>query len=615
MKPFQAKTVVRISRRTILAGGLALLGGCSLNNAAVRSQSPEDADAAGSKTRLVGDVAVPDGMSPMRVESVALVTGLLDTGSDPAPSPQRAVLLGELQKRGVQNPNQLLASPTTALVLVQGFLRPGIQKGDRFDVELRIPERDETSSLRGGWLMETRLRVFAVGELDGRIHDGKPLALAEGPILVDPSADEKDRVALCRGRVLGGGVALDSRPLRLILKPDQQSVFVSAQIGTALDKRFNTFSRGLKRGVATPKTDRYVDLVVHPRYKDNIERYMLVVAAVPLRETAPERASRLAVLERQLFDPLTSASAALRLEAIGKEGIDTLRKGLQATDPEVRFYSAEALAYLDDVEAAKPLAESAQKEPAFRAFALAALSAMDDKGRVAAYEALRNLLDVQSAETRYGAFRALWAMNSSDRLIRGETLKDQFSYHLLKTSGPPMIHVTRSYRPEIVLFGADQRFRTPLALQAGNHIAVNGTSGDTVTVSKFVPGEPDQKRQISTKVDDVIRTIVELGGTYPDVVQVLQQAKTTQSLASRFEVDAVPQVGRTYARGGVEGAQEEEKSEFVAANPAPDLFADPSAKAKKRPKPAASAKEADEPEKKPGAIKSFFNKVTGRAAS
>ena len=51
--------------------------------------------------------------------------------------------------------------------------------------------------------------------------------------------------------------------------------------------------------------------------------------------------------------------------------------------------------------------------PAFRAFALAALSAMDD---MAAYDALDQLLEVPSAETRYGAFRALWAMNPQDDL-------------------------------------------------------------------------------------------------------------------------------------------------------------------------------------------------------
>ena len=110
------------------------------------------------------------------------------------------------------------------------------------------------------------------------------------------------------------------------------------------------------------------------------------------------------------------------------------------------------MAYLDDTRAAPVLAKAAAEEPAFRAFALAALSAMDDGG---AYDQLRSLLDLPSAETRYGAFRALWAMNPEDAVIKGESLGG-FNYHVLSTAGPPMIHVTRSFRPEIVVFGHEQ---------------------------------------------------------------------------------------------------------------------------------------------------------------
>ena len=81
---------------------------------------------------------------------------------------------------------------------------------------------------------------------------------------------------------------------------------------------------------------------------------------------------------------------------------------------DMKFYAAEALAYLDDTAAAGVLAEVARNEPAFRVNALAALSAMDD---ASAYEGLRSLLEVKSAETRYGAFRALWAMNQHDALL------------------------------------------------------------------------------------------------------------------------------------------------------------------------------------------------------
>ncbi len=61
-----------------------------------------------------------------------------------------------------------------------------------------------------------------------------------------------------------------------------------------------------------------------------------------------------------------------------------------------------------------------------------------------------------------------------------------------------------------------------------------------------MPHEADQKRVVSTRVDDVIRAIVELGGTYPDVVQALQEAKAAGCLEGRFEIDALPEAGRTY---------------------------------------------------------------------
>ena len=55
-------------------------------------------------------------------------------------------------------------------------------------------------------------------------------------------------------------------------------------------------------------------------------------------------------------------------------------------------------------DAVDALAEAAAKEPAFRTYALTALSAMDE---VDARDKLYELLESNSAETRYGAFRAL----------------------------------------------------------------------------------------------------------------------------------------------------------------------------------------------------------------
>ncbi|MBI1903568.1 MAG: flagellar basal body P-ring protein FlgI [Planctomycetia bacterium] len=549
---------------------LALLAGCStLDN--MRSQSPEEPDATAG-VQLVGNVAIPYGRDEIEVEGVGLVVGLPGTGSDPPPSIYRSMLLDEMHKYNVPRAEELLASKDTALVLVSGKLRMGMQSGDKFDVELTIPARGETKSLRSGWLMEVRLTEKAV--LGGEVRSGRLLAKAQGPVLVDGVGSEEgdDPAANVRGRVLGGGVSLSDHAAGLILATSYQQVVYSALVGNAVNQRFHTYRNGVRQNLANPKNNEYVDLRIHPRYKHNVPRYLRVVRALPLRETTTQRVARLEVLQRQLLDPLTSSTAALRLEAVGHEGVPALLKGLESPDPEARFHAAEALAYLDhdqSIAAAPILGSIARNESAFRVFALTALSAMNS---FESREQLRELLNVKSAETRYGAFRALWAMDNGDPLVKGEMLGGKFSYHTIGAEGPPMIHVTNSFRPEIVLFGNNQQLLTPLTLEAGKSILITAPAGGPLTVSRFAVGEPDQKRQVSPKLDDVIRAAVELEGTYPDVVQMLQQASQKNLLAdgSRLVADAIPQADRVYRRPGSPEATAEAPT--VSLGPLPNLF-------------------------------------------
>jgi hypothetical protein len=174
-------------------------------------------------------------------------------------------------------------------------------------------------------------------------------------------------------------------------------------------------------------------------------------------------------------------------------------------------------------------------------------------------------------------------MNENDPFLRNEYLGNRFHYHLLDVPGPDMIHVTRSHLPEVVVFGNDQHFQLPLVVDAGKSILVNGQGDGKITVSRFVPGAEPRKREVSTHVDEVIRAIVDLGGTYPDVVQALQQANAEGALASRFEVDALPEPGRRYDRDvkqasaddGESSGPETDQAQFEIATPLPDLFRRP----------------------------------------
>jgi hypothetical protein len=517
---------------------------------------------------LVGKYTHPYGMEYVKIESVGLVTGLAGTGEDPPATPQRSELLAEMKQRQVENPNEVLASLDTAIVVTRAFIRPGAREGDRLDIEVRVPTRSETTSLRGGWLRQTRMSPLAV--LGGGVRSGHVMAVAEGPILVDPQASGKEGDARAvRGRVLGGGRVTKARPLGLVIDDRFKSFNLSIQIANALNARFFTRTNGRKQGVANPKTDEFIEVTVADRYRENVGRYMQVLRCVAVGETARERQARMARLSRQLMEPVTAGTAALQLEAIGgDEAAEILQRGLESPSTEVRFYSAEALAYLDKTAAVDELAAMARNEPAFRINALAALSAMDD---LVAYEALRDMLSVSSAETRYGAFRALWNMNSSDPFVSGEEMNG-FTLHVLPVGGPPMVHVTNSFRPEIVIFGQLEPLKTPLLVEAGGKVLVNGLHSGRLTVSRFGTGSAEQ-REIEPDIEQLIRTIVDLGGTYPDVVQALQLAKAQGAMTSRLDVDALPKSGRPFQRTlGSDESEEGEDESVGLATPLPDLF-------------------------------------------
>ena len=508
--------------------------GCA--GSAIRSQSPEiealvnlEAD-----TKLVGDYAGPWGLNTQHIERAALITGLAGTGSDPPPNAQRQKLMADMQARGVVEPNNLLASTSTSLVWIHGYLPPGVRKGDRFDVRVEVPIDSETTSIAGGYLMETRLSEMAV--LGNRVRDGHVLGLAEGPLLVDPvSSGTLDSVAKLRANVPGGGVSLASRPIGLILGSDHRSIALSKRIGDCINRRFHALTRGSKRGVATPKTDRFIELESPEIYALNLNRYVRVVRCIAVIEPPGGRHLRLELLARQLADPVTAPAAALRLEAIGKDAISTLRKGLESKDPEVQFASAEALAYLGESIAAPALARAATRLRSARPAALAALGVLDDANGI---DALQGLLTSVSAETRYGAFRSLWNMNHASPLVRGQQLGDACNLHVLDVEGPPLVHVTRSHRPEIVLFGVEHPIADGLKAEAGSSIVVV-VEDSIATVSCFAVGQSDQQMDVPAEVDQIIRAIMKLGGSYPDVVQFLQQASACHSLESRLAFDAL----------------------------------------------------------------------------
>lgn len=528
-----------------------LLVGCA-EIPSFRSQTPDDEDginleAEEVKTDYLGGKITIAGTNFMVVQGVALVMNLDGTGGDPPPSIYRSRLLDDMRRRQVPKPNAILRSPDTALVLTRAYIPPVVRKGDKFDVEIRLPENSDATSLKGGWLMESYLTEQAI--VPGRAPmKGHTWAKVKGPILVSAGVGDEGapESLLKRGRVLGSGIALKERPLGVYLRSEYSSIRNARRVESRINQRFYGYSHGQRNGLASAKTNEYVRLDVQGNYKNNQARYLQVIRNIAFRETAVQERSRIERLRKKLVNPPTAAVAALRLEAIGKVAIPFLKQGLESPSLEVRFYSAEALAYLGDASGVDDLVQAVRDERAFRVYGLAALSIIDES---VTYFGLRQLFNEESVETRYGAFRAYWTLNKDDPFLRGENLHDQFMLHDFPTTGEPLVHLTRSQHAEVVVFGADQRFQTPLSLTAGGAIMVNARAGDeSVVVSRFEVGKPDQRRAVSTRVTDVIRAVADMGGSYPDVAQMLAQASHQHNLPGRLEVDALPQAGRFYMR-------------------------------------------------------------------
>ncbi len=135
-----------------------------------------------------------------------------------------------------------------------------------------------------------------------------------------------------------------------------------------------------------------------------------------------------------------------------------------------------------------------------------------------------------------------------------------------------MVHVTRSFRPEIVLFGHDQRLQTPFTLEGGKSIIVRVNRPDRVVVSRFAVGEPDREMVVSDRLEEIIRAVIDVGGHYPDVVGLLHAAKmesrlATASKSTQFHKPA----GRTItANGRPRPARNSNSSKCLAS--LPNLF-------------------------------------------
>jgi flagellar basal body P-ring protein FlgI len=577
-------------QRAGLCLGILLLSlvGCSTEQFRLQS-SDDDKSEKPLDVKTVGSVTSIYGVQPVRVFGVGVVYGLSEKGGATKPGPLRQQGIRLLKEMGCKDPVAFLAQPDVAVVRVAAILPPGIQKGEPVDVDVEVDPGDPVPSLRGGTLLECELSEYADkqqlrggegprGDLKGHV-----LVKAQGPLLVGlGEIGDKNRER--RGRIWGGGKCLVDRNFGLILNKDSKDARTAKLVADRINERFYGPFRGTMRGMAEAKTDNLVTLRIPHQYKNNWPRYLRVVRQLPLRENTSRRNQYARQLGEQLLDPAMTVVAALKLEALGTEAISSLKRGLEQESPLVRFTAAEALAYLGEPCCAEPLAQLIEQDPRLRAYGLTALASLDES---VCHIQLRRLLAADSAETRYGAFRALRTLDDRDQAIPGMPISD-FHLHRAAPDSKPMIHIATTRRAELVLFGDEQALLPPFALQAGHDFLVTAREGEeTCKVARISARSTPLKEECSLKVDEVVRKLGAMGATYADVVELLQQADQRQNLTCRVLVDAVPQAPSVYAlvnQGAAlafEADADEDADNAVDLGMTPNLFSQPGRRAAK----------------------------------
>ncbi|MFO0864250.1 MAG: flagellar basal body P-ring protein FlgI [Gemmataceae bacterium] len=576
----------RLCLGALLGCSVALAGCHSTDFPNVRGQSAEESEKDKDlDVRCVGDVTEVANVNPITISGVGLVTHLDGTGGTP-PGTYRGLLEQELRKRKVENIKQMLDSSDNALVLVNAVIPAGARKADPIDIEVSLPPGSKATSLKGGYLQECTLRNYEAAkninpDAANRLLPGHILGKAKGWLMVGLTSTEEEG-NLRHARVWSGGVSFIDRPLHFVLKNDEKSAVIASAVANKLNVNFQEDPQRM-RAVANAQRERLlllgdiageinnkhelvstssremakaisretIALRMPHAYRHNIERYLRVARLTPLREDLETMSKYRSRLTKMLHDPTETIRAALRLEAMGKDAIPTLKAGLADEHPLVRFASAESLTYLGSTAGVPELATLADQHPPLRAYCLIALASLDES---VCRTKLSDMFASDDPELRMGAFQALKLLDDRDPQLNGEQIAQTFWMHRVAPESERLVQFSLGKKAEVIFFGSEHRLRTPMKIASGpaSEFIVTADAGDDrVTISRITV-EGQNRKQCSMKLEEVLRTMADMGARYPDIVDFLRNLDEQHALNCPVKLAVAPTTPsvETIADGG-----------------------------------------------------------------
>jgi hypothetical protein len=526
-----------------------------------KTESVQEVLQSEERPRLVGEAASLLWMDIHEYEGFGLVNGLPETGGDVKPSQQRDYILRELRANNVDKPNEVLASKATALVRMKMYANPGVAKGEATDVIVELSDQCEATSLRNGWLMPSRIMEMQLVGNQTKSSDIK--ARASGPLVILPTCITKeDSVNVTRAVILGGARMVEGRKFGLRVKESVRHATTSAAISRAINDRYFFHNGSERKGVASSKNDSLIMLETPSKFNWDVQHYTDVLLSIVFLENRTELEERMDKCRQRMNEPTIARQACLELEAIGKEAIPILEKGLTSSDRELRFYAAYSLAYLYHPAAAPVLAELAKTVPEFRPLCLTGLQVLD---HFSAKDQLETLLQDPEPETRYGALLALRNRNPRDLSVRGQPIGEMTNFVMIPSS-VPLVAVSLEQRPEVAVFGDSPAVNMQGYFEINPRLTMRRDENGQIYLVRFQKGDEDLVARVAPDCLSVLEGIRTVGGTYNDVIVWLDEAKRNNWIEAPIEFNPKPHAGRVYHRNGPEKNTEKDIERDTASN-------------------------------------------------
>ena len=515
---------IRVVLATIVAFCFGLILTSCSRPIAPPTAKPEPEGKVSLFDNTVGGIAELEGWASIPVKGYGIVMGLAGTGSRECPRQILEIIQAGTRGRtrpdgkpifGDANLRELINSPNTAVVVLQGEIPPAAAAGDKIDLTVSTLPNTQTTSLAGGDLFVSELSIEAP-TTSGTPVRTRPMALAgypePAPIFVNPFASDNPEsrpVSLRSGKIIGGGQVLKSRPLRLVLRVPGGSARLVRQITERINFRFPVPPGEPATAEALDRMT--VNLMIPREYQSQTRHFLMLVLQTSIFDDPVWIANWSEQLIAELAKPNSPAEQiTAALESIGNSTVPALRQAYQSSEPRVRFYSARTAALLGDDQAVPVVSQFAAEDSS--PYQLPATTALGElPKRDQSNRALRPLLDSENTLVRIRAYEFLAKNADSSVVPVSFTRPAEFGLDVVYSNGQPLIYVQTMKQSRIALFGESLRCEGSVFYLSGDKlVTITSAQADgQLSVLRCTPtsGAIGLKLQTSPDLISLIKTL------------------------------------------------------------------------------------------------------------